>query len=174
MPEIQYTTEEQIEAMRSELKRARLKAESSGVLLPKNRVKNMIVRIFIVLFLIIIILLLLIAGSVLTAKEKGETASIFGYSLYTMETGNMSPTLDVGAVILVKTPENSNALKMGDIILYKSISGSVAIQRITEVITEENGSVSYRTKSDNSESAEINLVTPDQVISVFIIKIPLT
>ncbi len=164
---IEYTTHEQIEKMREELHRAGEKKEKA-----KARPLKIVSLAF---FYSFIIFLVFILASILLAKSSGEVPSIFGYQLYRVESGSMSPTLDIGSVILTKEPEDVYALEVGDVVTFKTTSGSIVTHRIIEVITDEMGNIEYRTKGDNpNNSADIDLLDPENVLAIFVFRIPLT
>ncbi len=175
MPEVQYTTEEQIQAMRKELENAGAdNSEKHNKKETKNKKNKGFSILMTTVFIVVVAILLSVLGSVLLAKERGESISFFGYSLYKIETGSMSPTLKVGTVILVKRPSDSSALEVDDIVTFTSLSGSTVTHRIVEIIQDEDG-VSYKTKGDNPlNSIDRDNLTPDRVIGVFAAKIPLT
>lgn len=176
---IQYTTEEQIKQMREELRKAK---EKSGKKQKKTgddqkicKRGSLLKTFFSIIFYGIIAFLLFLLASVLIAKNSGKVPSIFGYQLYVVESGSMSPTLKVGSVILSKAPKDSAALQVGDIVTFKSSRQTVVTHRIIEVITNDTGIVQYRTKGDNPvNSPDVDLLDPENILAVFILKIPLT
>ncbi|PKM63072.1 MAG: signal peptidase I [Firmicutes bacterium HGW-Firmicutes-21] len=162
--------------MREELKKARQRLDASGKKSGGySRSKKAFKVVSTASFILIIVILLGILGSVLMAKSNGESVALFGYRLYVIESGSMGSTLEVGAVILVKTPEDSSALKVDDIVTFTSLSGSTVTHRIIKVVVGEDDSISYITKGDNPiNSADVDPLTPDRIIGVFVAKIPLT
>jgi signal peptidase len=92
-----------------------------------------------------------------------QHASILGYSIYTVETGSMVPTLPIGCYIVTHEPEDPAALPAGTVITFRTTKGSTYTHRIIEVLNE--GGVKYRTKGDNPQnSPDLELVTPDRVL----------
>lgn len=176
MQQSRYTTQEQIEAMRGEIARERQKA-SGG---PVQTVRVTRRRIFKVLewfvFLSILALLVVTLFGVYSAKSKGETPVIFGvYQLYSVESGSMEPTLTVGSIILCKKVQRPESLSANQIVTFHTLSGAVVTHRIIEVVKDENGNASYRTKGDNPiNSPDADLLTPDRMIGIFVAKIPFT
>ena len=171
MPEYKYTTEEQIEAMREELSRAKQK-QAGG---KKNKKPVSVLKVASTsLFLIVVAVLVTVLSLVLVAKNRGDSVSFFGYRLYEIQSGSMSPTLKVGAVIVVREPEDKNALSVDDIVTFAALNGATVTHRIIEIVVIDE-QVSYRTKGDNPlNSTDADLLTPDRVIGVFVAKIPLT
>ncbi len=172
---IQYTTDEQIERMRQELSAAKKKAESiqAHKFLYAQKV---FFKIFgHVLFYATVAALLFVLVSVLVTKSRGNIPSIFGYQLFVVESGSMSPTLEVGTVILSKAPKDAAALTTGDIITFKAHDDAVVTHRIIGVLQGDDGSVAYRTKGDNPiNSPDVDPVRPENVLAVFLLKIPFT
>ncbi len=126
-----------------------------------------------VLFVLIVAFLISVLVSVLNAKRQGETPALFGYQLYVVESGSMSPTLKVGSVILSKEPEDAAALKIGDIVTFRSNVGDTVTHRIIDVIELEDGTVKYQTKGDNPiNSPDPDLLDPGQIIAKMVMKIP--
>lgn len=128
-----------------------------------------------ILYVLLVVFLVSILISVLTARSNGQTPELFGYRLYAVQSSSMSPTLDVGSILLTRRPADAKALRVGNIITF-SISDSVVVtHRIIEVVTTEDGLIAYRTQGDNPlNSPDRDLVLPEQIESVFILKVPLT
>ncbi|HAN20357.1 MAG: hypothetical protein A2Y15_06805 [Clostridiales bacterium GWF2_36_10] len=58
MSEIEYTTDEQIEAMRDELRKARLKSETSALIDKKNKIKKIIFFSAVIILVIIAVIII--------------------------------------------------------------------------------------------------------------------
>lgn len=173
MPDIIYTTDEQIEAMKRELDRAldpkTLLSENGGN--PAVWLKRATGAFLSLIILLLALTFLLI----MYTKSRGETPTLFGYQLYVIETGSMEPTLKVGSIILTKVPKDAAKLKKDDIVTFRTKSGSVVTHRIIEVIAGEDGNPQYRTKGDNpTNSPDAELLDPERVIAEFVAKLPLT
>ncbi len=179
MTEPLYTTEKQIEQMREELEKAKKQASvqkdgrnrrKTALLFPPSK---KIVSQF--LFWMLIALLMVVLSTVLITRSKGEIPNLFGYELYVVESGSMSPTLKVGSVILAKKPSDAGALNINDIVTFKRIDGSIITHRIIGVLKDETGTVRYRTKGDNPvNSPDPELLDQDRVIAILVTKVPFT
>ncbi|MGI6453666.1 MAG: signal peptidase I [Syntrophomonadaceae bacterium] len=174
-----YTTDEQIEKMREELRQAKEKKDKkSGSIfsMQQSDAKRVLIKGAGWFFFIVIVLLLLSTlYSVLLAKSKGETPCLVGYQFYVVKSNSMAPTFKTGTVILSKTPEDSSKLNVGDIVTFKNANGAIVTHRIIEVIKTEGGQVKYRTKGDNPiNSPDRELLDPQQILARVIAKIPLT
>ena len=122
-----------------------------------------------------VIVLTFILVSVLTARTAGKTPSVFGNQIYRIESGSMDPTLHVGSMILSHNPGDSSALKKDNIITFINSNGLTVTHRIVEVVVSEDGLVHYRTQGDNPiNSPDTELVSPEMIQAVFVMKIPLT
>lgn len=177
MEQSKYTTEEHIEAMRSEILREKQKAAGEAGAKGRRLSWKKALKIFEwVVFLSLFIFLVVTLFGIYAAKERGETPTVFGiYQFYSVESGSMEPTLTVGSVIVCEKTQHPESLKEGQIVTFRTISGVVVTHRIVEVVKNEDGTISYRTRGDNPvNSPDQELLTPDRVIGVFTLKIPFT
>jgi signal peptidase len=177
--DIKYTTDKQIEQMRNELKKARERQENKKLItldIPKYKAfKKIVSRITEIFLSLLIVILIFVLISVLMAKSKGETPSLLGYRLYIVKTGSMAPTLNIGTVILSREAKDAADLDLNTIITFKTKEGEVVTHRIIEIVPDEEGNIRYRTKGDNPlNSEDPDLLEPEDVIAVFVMKIPLT
>lgn len=180
MAQSKYTTEEQIEAMRREIEREKLKrsgndhkGKAPGTHL--SRGKWLMKAAGGAVFSLLVLLLVFSIVTIYITKSKGEVPSIAGLELFEVESGSMEPTLNVGTVILSRKPGVGSGLKVGEVVTFRTVSGAIVTHRIIEVIKNNDGSVAYRTKGDNPvNSPDQDLLSPDRVIGVFVAKVPLT
>lgn len=179
MPE-RYTTPEQIEEMRQEIRREKEKRTASGTV-KKERIWRLSpgkLAVKTAGWVVFVSLVLLLAGTIVSvnmAKSRGEIPSLLGFQFFVIESGSMEPTLDIGSVILSKKIKDRENLKVNDIVTFKNLTGAVVTHRIVEVSPGEKGEVIYRTKGDNPRnSIDQDPLTPDRVLAVFVAKIPLT
>lgn len=161
-----YTSEDEIKKFREEMEEDK-KDKNKYLKKHKGTIKNIIFGGFVVL----LVCILLMVNSI---KSQGKVPSIFGFSLYQVETGSMTPTLPIGTIILTKeVSEPKEELKDGDIVTFLWGDKTVT-HRIIEVV-EENGTKLYKTKGDNpNNSIDPELLHPDNVIGKFVFKIPFT
>jgi signal peptidase len=177
MTQSKYTAPEQIEAMRREL--AYHKRLLYGSLdkdeyrqLRRKRRRKLIGRLS---FAAVVLILAAAIGVIQSEKSSGEIPGLLGFHLFSIESGSMEPTLNVGSIILSRRPGQPAGLRSGDIVTFKTAGGAVVTHRIIEVLQDSYGGVSYKTKGDNPvNSPDQELLTPDRVISVYVTKIPLT
>ncbi|NLA26199.1 MAG: signal peptidase I [Firmicutes bacterium] len=174
-----YTTPEEIEAMRRVISRAKKERKPGlpggrGISAAQKRKRALAIACSI-LFGILVLLLLVTLASIFMAKSRGEIPGVLGFHLFVVESGSMEPTLPVGTVILSRKPGDADRLQVKDIVTFKSASGAVVTHRIIDVIRDDEGNMSYRTKGDSPANyPDQELLTPERVIAVFVLAIPFT
>ncbi len=141
-------------------------AEKKDRLKPLRIIKNIVLGV-----LIAFLTAVLIMSVVSRASDK--TPSLFGYSLFRVSSGSMSPELEVGDVILVKSCDGSD-VKNGEIVTYLATSGEMSGRMITHRVIKEpylNGDEYYIvTKGDANESSD-DPVKTSQIEGRFLYKI---
>lgn len=122
-------------------------------------IKDIIINL--IIFILGIIAILAIWTSIQLNVQKKEYANLFGYSIFSTETGSMSPTIEIGDVIIVKIGEQ---VQEKDIITYKK-DNSFITHRIVKI---EGNSIIAKGDNNNTQDEEI---TQDAVVGkvVFII-----
>ncbi len=169
MPEARLTSQEEIDAMRQTIARAR----DGGPGGRPSRGKKFLKLTGWTFFFLIIALLVVSLATILLAKKRGETPSLAGFYLFRISSGSMDPTLPTGSLILARSPRDPNQLAQGDIVTFRS-SGTLVTHRIIEVL-EDNGEVSYRTKGDNPiNDPDLERLFPENVVAVFLARLPFT
>lgn len=117
----------------------------------------------------LIFLLVLYAGYMKYIKKENDI-SILGFRQYMVATGSMQPKYNVGDLIIIKeTPKEK--IQVGDVINYISANGIDTITHRVIEILEKEGETYYRTKGDNNNSEDPELVNFNQVQGVLIFKI---
>lgn len=170
----QMTPRELLEKLENDTSDASKTPENAGVKTGIS-VRTVLKRARDVGYVLIVLILIFILVSVLGARSKGQTPEVFGFRLYSIESGSMAPTLEIGSIILVRRPSDSSALQINDIITYRVAETAVVTHRIIDIILLEDQTVAYQTKGDNPmNSPDRNPVLPEQIEGVFILKVPLT
>ena len=133
-----------------------------------NKIRS-IVKIIFFPFIVAIFLLILYAGYMKFIKHE-ENINIFGYRAYIVMTGSMEPNYNIGDLIIIReTPIQD--LKVGDVINFISSNKKDTItHRITEIV-EENNEIRFKTKGDNNNSVDNELVHANQIQGTLIFKI---
>lgn len=111
-----------------------------------SKVISFILNVFLTLMIIVIII-----GAYYMYQikiQKKEYANIFGYSFFEVATGSMSPTIEVGDVVITKITKDVNE---NDVIVYKD-GESIITHRLIEKNEEE---IITRGDANNSEDKPI-------------------
>lgn len=122
----------------------------------------------ILLATVIIFAISFVYNSIQISQNPGQLPSTFGFIPITVLSGSMSPSIETGDMIVVKTDKAN--LNVGDVITYKM--GSVLVtHRIIEVITE-NGIEGFVTQGDANNVEDGSLVTKEQIVGKYAFRIP--
>ncbi|MBQ6413565.1 MAG: signal peptidase I [Ruminococcus sp.] len=123
--------------------------------------------------LLVAVILLLVV--IFITRITGHVPSVFGYSVFRVQTDSMTPFLQVGDVIIDKKVP-AEEIKKGDIITYDCLSGDLAGQTITHrVVTDpesRNGTYYYQTQGDREGAPLDDIISYDQVEGKFVNKLP--
>ena len=97
---------------------------------------------------------------------------LWGFSFLMVMGGSMSPALPSGSVAMVQ-PVDVSEIEVGDIIAYqpRHVGSTVTTHRVVNIIRQE-GDISFQTKGDHNEFADIYPVPSDQVIGRMQFHIP--
>jgi len=94
-----------------------------------------------------------------------------GWHIDSVQSGSMSPSIDVGGAV-VSRPVEPDAIKIGDIITYRSPrNGRLTTHRVVGI--EENSPLSFRTKGDANENPDSYQVPAANVEGKVIFDVPL-
>lgn len=143
------------------------KTRNVNIDLERNNKKNVILKILniilkVILTFIIIFLLFFIVRATVFKKYD-----IFGYRFYIIMSGSMEPDIRTGDMIITKESDN---YKIGDVIAFKD-ANFVTAHRIVEISTEDGEKI-FKTKGDNNNTADRNLVKSQQIKGKIVNKIP--
>lgn len=122
-----------------------------------------------------VIIAVLVASVIISviARFNGTVPSVFGYSVYRVSSGSMEPELKIGDVILGKSVDNPESIKVGDIVTYKGsgeLTGMFITHKVIVAPHEENGELMLQTKGIANEVAD-SPINVDRVQSVVICEI---
>ena len=109
-------------------------------------IKSLIINL--IIFILGIIALIAIWTSIQLNVQNKEYANIFGYSIFSTETGSMSPTMEKGDIVIIKIGKQVHE---GDIITYKKDNAFIT-HRIIKI--EEN-SIIAKGDSNNTQDEPI-------------------
>lgn len=129
-----------------------------------------------ILITVVLILLIALVVFIFITRMTGSTPSLFGYSVFRVQTDSMVPTLEVGDVILVKdsAPED---IHLGDIVTYRVTSGVLKGQTITHRVAVEpevrGGTYYFRTKGDRQGATLDDEIPYSQILGKYVHTMPL-
>ena len=141
-------------------------------------VKNLINRIFkiissavfvILLMLIILIVFYIFRVNFLADNDKLGDVKV---NFYTILTQSMYPTIKAGDIVITYKNDD-NKYNNGDVITFISDQngGITVTHRIKEVFSV-NENYSYKTKGDNNNAADNEVISGDNVLGKVVLKIP--
>ena len=115
---------------------------------------------------VMLVLVLIIAFCLVGLK-------LFGFQIYTVLSGSMSPTYFTGSVVYVKEVDVDD-LKKGDVVIYKVNGTTNVTHRIIsiEYDPENPDKKMFRTKGDHNETDD-GLIDPDVVFGKIYFGLPL-
>ena len=102
-------------------------------------------------------------------KNPTDTAQLFGYRCFSVASGSMEPTLQIGDLIITKEKSKKD-IKVGDIISFKD-GDSTITHRVIKVISQ-NGEILYQTKGDNNNVSDEKNIKYEDVEGVYVDHIP--
>lgn len=129
----------------------------------KNNIHK-IVGILLNILLVIISVLIVIGVFYITQIKlfNNDYANLLGYTFFEVATGSMSPTINVGDVVIVKITKEVNK---NDIIVFKEENNFITHR----LIQKEEGKIITKGDANNSEDKSI---TEDSILGKVITIIP--
>ena len=115
-------------------------------------IKNSIINL--IIFILGFIAIIAIWSSIQLNVQNKEYINIFGYSIFSTATGSMSPTMEIGDIVLVKIGQDA---KEKDIITYKKDNAFIT-HRIIKIDGE-----SIIAKGDNNNTQDEG-ITKDAIV----------
>lgn len=121
-----------------------------------------------IITVILFINLIVMAFLVVSSKASGGEPQAFGYQLKTVLSGSMEPEFYTGSIIAVKplNAEESSSLKRNDVITFRASEDKIITHRIIDVTTSGDN-VMYKTKGDNNNAADMDLVLSSNVLAKY-------
>jgi signal peptidase I len=107
----------------------------------------------------IALLLVLIGFSALS-----NLAPLAGREVFVIIGGSMEPAIPLGAMV-VTTPTDPSALRVGDVITHRADNGTVVTHRIVRVSEASDGR-SFETMGDANDNPDAGLVPSDTVVGL--------
>ena len=109
-------------------------------------IKNIIINL--IIFVLGIIAILAIWTSIQLSVQNKEYANIFGYTIFSTETGSMAPTMKKGDIVIVKIGEQ---VQEQDIITYKQEKSFITHR----IIKKEGNSIIAKGDNNNTQDEPI-------------------
>lgn len=124
--------------------------------------------------LIIILLIVLVGfsiyGNIQTNGKGYRVPSIGSYMWMSVLSNSMKPVFSAGDLIVDKKVDAKD-LKAGDIVTFVWGS-SLSTHRITEVIKDDKGNISYKTKGDNNNIGDFDVTSSNKIVGKYMFSIP--
>lgn len=140
------------------------KKENKGLKIIKS-VLNFVIALLVILFVIVVVL----------QRFSNNKLSFFNFRMFTVVSGSMKPTYDIGDVLISKETDASK-IKVRDTISYLGRAGSfrdkVITHKVVGIEKDENGKYVFRTKG-TANLVEDPLVYQDQLYGVVVYKVKL-
>lgn len=148
-----------------------MKIYSNETIKNKLTKKKRLKAIFGVIFYIIIIFLIICAIDILYQRfiKKDDSINLFGYKLYIVLSGSMEPNLNVGDVIIVKEVKEEQ-IEVDNIVTFVDEDGNIITHRIEDIIVKD-GKNYYKTKGDNNNTSDVNLISIENIKGKYSLKI---
>ena len=134
-------------------------------------------KVFDTVFTIFVYLLAaaILVGALLFSFSTSPDKALSGYRYYTVLTGSMSPTYNVGDMIFVQLKDPAD-INVGDVITFNPSKDSDAYltHRVTEKIENYEGSgvICFRTQGDANDVQDSFLIDGERVIGTVNFGIP--
>ena len=125
---------------------------------------------------ILLVVMIAVVVIIFATRLSGNTPNLFGYQIFRVLSDSMTPTLEIGDVILVKDCEPTD-IHNGDIITYIGTEGGYKGKTITHRVTEEpaqrDGIYYYHTKGDKTGATVDPEISFEQVKGKYVTSLPL-
>lgn len=133
-----------------------------------KKLKNILSAVILLITFALVIMLVV-------TKIQGNVPELFGYQILRVSSSSMTPTLEVGDIILSKSVDDVTELKVGDIITYRGEVGGYAGKTITHEVTvepyESGGKFYLQTMGIANGYADPE-ISEDQVIGKMVCTLP--
>ncbi len=128
----------------------------------ENKIIKTIFAIFEWILCGILVLLILLTGF----QKFSNQGNFFGYRIYTIASGSMIPTYNIGDTLLIQEMPSSE-IHVGDAVTYKAEKGGkdgmIITHQVMNVNVDENGKYSFNTKGI-ANNIEDPIVYEEQVL----------
>lgn len=140
----------------------------------KNFIDRVLKIISSAIFVILVLIVVLALGYILRVRylsTQGRLGEI-KLNFYTILTQSMYPAIEAGDIIITYKNDD-NIYNAGDVITFvSSANGGITITHRVEEVYSVNGVYSYKTKGDNNNVADREVVNSNDVLGKVVLKIP--
>ena len=135
----------------------------------KKKKHRKIVKAF---FFPFIVILVLFVSSIFIQKflQKKNNIDFFGIKPFIVITGSMEPNYNIGDLVFAKEIKKDK-ININDVITYSLSNGKDTVTHRVVDIIDQDGEIMYKTKGDNNNSADFELVKFNQIQGTIIFKI---
>lgn len=132
---------------------------------PLHRALGVLGNIVFVLFLVILIFAV-VTMTQNRSNDGKSGVSLFGYRMFTVQTGSMEPTYHTGSVVFVKEVP-AKEIREGDPITFRAAggTGSVVTHRVV-AIEEAGGLLNFTTRGDANDAVDPEKTSSTHVYGV--------
>ena len=130
-----------------------------------SKIRKILSNIIFILFMGILLILIYVAVKGISTRSEPE---IFNYKLYYVDSGSMSPTIDIGSLIIVEKKETA-VIDLQDIVTFRTESGTVVTHRL---VGESSISSEYITRGDANDSDDPSALKKESIIGKVVFTIP--
>ena len=123
--------------------------------------KNRAEKIKYVLDILLVILIYNILLVSISCMNKIDEFSLLGYQAYIITTNSMSPTINSGDVIIIKSAKEDD-IKKGDVITFRKET-EVITHRVVNISENELKEKQYTTKGDNNNLEDEQTVCSEDI-----------
>ena len=97
----------------------------------------------------------------------GEEPEILNYKMYYVKSGSMSPTINIGSLIVVEKKETAT-INIQDVVTFRTSNKTVVTHRLVGVT--DRGS--YLTRGDANDSIYYTTINKDNIIGKVVFTLP--
>ena len=136
----------------------------------ENKRIHIISRVISIILYVILIPIIIFNFSLIIKSfiNKNEIPDFFGYKNFVIVSGSMEPTImKQDAVFVKEIPQDE--INVGDIISFDE-DGIIITHRIIDIVSED-GVIKYKTKGDNNNTADKEMITYNQIEGKYQFKI---
>ena len=120
-----------------DLSKRRRSGQSTPAVMAKVAGNTIFVMLMLIMFSAVFFLL--------QSKLSGDVPSLFGYRIYTVLSGSMSPAFDTGSVIFVR-PADPQVIATGDVITFTGGGDQLTTHRVVEI--DHTDGIAFTTRGD--------------------------